>query len=414
MQLLGPARLAALVSVSALFLALLPGMAMGNHVQCGDVITQDTTLDSDLLNCPADGIVVAGDGVTIDLAGHTVDGQGNGAGIAAEPFVAALTVTGGTVREFADGVNAVETDGLSVADSVVERNTRWGVLCESSSECVLRSAVVRDNGFDGLWLLFSSGEVTDSVVTGNGAGVQVSEGTLRVVRGSLIARNEVGVAGQGMAVVERNRIVDNLRAGIAVSYGDRRATIRDNRITGNLNGIEVDGEAADISGNLIADNTSNGVLGLSNDRIRLTGNTIAGNGEYGFRAFRRSCFEAVVGNMIARNGAGGVLVETEEADCDGAHEIARNRVGRNGGDGIAVRNTFLPVTIEGNRADRNADDGIDVDAPVEGGAPVTVARNRADHNGELGINARPGVIDGGGNRARGNGNPAQCVGVSCK
>jgi hypothetical protein len=25
----------------------------------------------------------------------------------------------------------------------------------------------------------------------------------------------------------------------------------------------------------------------------------------------------------------------------------------------------------------------------------------------------PGVFDGGGNRAHGNGNPAQCVGVAC-
>ena len=34
----------------------------------------------------------------------------------------------------------------------------------------------------------------------------------------------------------------------------------------------------------------------------------------------------------------------------------------------------------------------------------------ANDNGDLGIEAVSGVTDGGGNRARGNGNPAQCVG----
>jgi hypothetical protein len=37
----------------------------------------------------------------------------------------------------------------------------------------------------------------------------------------------------------------------------------------------------------------------------------------------------------------------------------------------------------------------------------------ANDNGDLGIEAVAGVNDGGGNRASGNGNPAQCTGVAC-
>ena len=44
-------------------------------MQCGDTITQDTTLDSDLLDCPGPAIIVGADGITIDLGGHTVSGQ---------------------------------------------------------------------------------------------------------------------------------------------------------------------------------------------------------------------------------------------------------------------------------------------------------------------------------------------------
>ena len=36
--------------------------ASASHVSCGDTITADTTLDSDLLNCPNNGIVIGADG----------------------------------------------------------------------------------------------------------------------------------------------------------------------------------------------------------------------------------------------------------------------------------------------------------------------------------------------------------------
>jgi hypothetical protein len=44
---------------------------------------------------------------------------------------------------------------------------------------------------------------------------------------------------------------------------------------------------------------------------------------------------------------------------------------------------------------------------------TTIARNIANHNGNLGIEAIPGVIDGGGNHAAGNGNPLHCTNVMC-
>jgi hypothetical protein len=44
---------------------------------------------------------------------------------------------------------------------------------------------------------------------------------------------------------------------------------------------------------------------------------------------------------------------------------------------------------------------------------TTVTENRANFNGDLGIEAVPGVIDGGGNTATGNGNPAECNNILC-
>jgi hypothetical protein len=43
-----------------------------------------------------------------------------------------------------------------------------------------------------------------------------------------------------------------------------------------------------------------------------------------------------------------------------------------------------------------------------------VRANSANNNGDLGIESIEGTIDGGGNRAGGNGNPLQCVNVVCR
>ena len=50
--------------------------ALASHVSCGDTITADTTLDSDLVDCPNNGIVIGANNVTLDLNGHTIDGDG--------------------------------------------------------------------------------------------------------------------------------------------------------------------------------------------------------------------------------------------------------------------------------------------------------------------------------------------------
>ncbi len=45
-------NLAALLAVSALICVALPGSASAAHLQCGDVVTESTTLDSDLGRAP--------------------------------------------------------------------------------------------------------------------------------------------------------------------------------------------------------------------------------------------------------------------------------------------------------------------------------------------------------------------------
>jgi hypothetical protein len=87
-------------------LGLFAGRALGNHVRCGDVITQDTTLDSDLIDCPGDGIVIGASDITLDLGDGIYLGPETGDNVARRNFTLGNCddgVDGGGNRAFANG-----------------------------------------------------------------------------------------------------------------------------------------------------------------------------------------------------------------------------------------------------------------------------------------------------------------------
>jgi parallel beta-helix repeat protein len=67
------------------------------------------------------------------------------------------------------------------------------------------------------------------------------------------------------------------------------------------------------------------------------------------------------------------------------------------------------TTVLRNKANRNGANGIEVDS-----SDTTLTRNRANFNRWLGIDAVEGVTDGGDNKAKHNGDPAQCLVIACK
>jgi hypothetical protein len=44
-------------------------------IGCGSVLTTDTTLTADVLNCVGDGLLIGADNITLDLNGHVVGGD---------------------------------------------------------------------------------------------------------------------------------------------------------------------------------------------------------------------------------------------------------------------------------------------------------------------------------------------------
>src|SRR6266508_1658274 len=120
-------RMRRLLGLSAAFaaalalVALSAGPALASHVQCGDVITQHTTLDSDL-DCTGNGLVVSGADLTLDLAGHTIRGDGNGFDdIGIQLDGSKITVEDGRVQDFAFDVQLGSVPPSSSSENVLRR-----------------------------------------------------------------------------------------------------------------------------------------------------------------------------------------------------------------------------------------------------------------------------------------------------
>jgi hypothetical protein len=344
-------RFRLLVPVAVLFAALLPATASATHVQCGDVITQDTTLDSDLVDCPGDGVVIGASGIRLDLGRHLIDGTSGAsrAGINNQAGHDGVTVTNGTIRDF----------GISV------------------------------------WLSNQQGGEASHLVTDNSIALDDSP-DIRIERN--VVRGIGVIEDSDRVLIRRNDVVDGgvIVAGFPPSPFTSRDRHPDDMII-DRNTIQPVVALFQVPN---ASVTRNRVLGSPSDSI--------GAGIY----IRGSQGSALVERNEVSGAMTGISIFFTQAI------LTRNLVFENAGDGIWVQRGPFPEStdtralIDRNRSERNGDDGIDVDVTS---ATVTISNNFASFNGDLGIEAMPTpIIDGGGNKAHGNGNPAQCLNVRCK
>ena len=116
-----------LLAPLAALLGLLPLAPTANatHVQCGDVITQNTRLDSDVVctEIESNGVVIGADNITLDLRGYSIVGPGASQedasnGIITDVPRTGLVVKNGTVGGFSQGIDMRFTPGSAASNSV--------------------------------------------------------------------------------------------------------------------------------------------------------------------------------------------------------------------------------------------------------------------------------------------------------
>jgi parallel beta-helix repeat protein len=291
-----------------------------SHVNCGDVITQNVTLDSDLVDCPGNGLVIGAPHITVNLNGHVIDGDGVGFDSGIDNFAGhdQVTIRNGEIREFASGVVMAGT-----------KNSR------------LTNLTLASNGA-GLALIFDSdnNHVERCDITGNNTGVFLQSGS----DGNTLSMN---------------RIEDNVQSGLAIDASDDNRVQRNDINRNGGGGIFVSG---------------------GSDRTKIEKNDLKNNG--------------LPAGIAVDGGSDNAIVK---------NDLEKNQ------DGIFVSSSAVNVLIEKNESNKNTFDGLDINT-----TSAEITMNVANKNGDLGIEAEPGVTDGGGNRARGNTNPLQCTGVTCK
>jgi parallel beta-helix repeat protein len=350
-----------------------------SELSCGDTITADTTLTSDLVDCPSNGIVIGADDITLDLNGHTVAGDDElvascpedepcDVGVVNEGHDG-VTVQNGSVRDFASGLvvwSARENKILNVSSS---SSQFFGFVIAESTRSVVRG---------------SSGDENPRP-DGDGIGVFASR-HLRIVD-STFRRNALGmhIEGSTDVAIERNRLSGNADMGIFMEKSDGNR-VRGNRCTRN-------GECL-----VIAPGSRNVVV---RNRASRDGGGIA--------------IEKGHGNLVARNLVlhprwQGIRLGVVKPAIGGTGTIARGNVVKGSGrDAFLVARSDRRGVLKGNRAIAAGDDGFDVRS-----SSTALRRNRAVRNADLGIEAVPGVTDGGANTARHNRDPRQCTHVSCR
>jgi parallel beta-helix repeat protein len=371
---------------------------------CGRILTQDTTLRADVLNCPGDALVIGADGIEVRLDGHTIDGTGavGSAGIRIAGHEGVVVRGPGLVQEFDAGVRAEGGTDNQVRDLEVTRNGVGIHLVDTSDNRILdndvssNEASIGSEAYGGVLLEDSH----DNLVSGNTV-LEDDSSCIRLFRS------------------HRNRVVGNAANHAdgtniqLVQSNDNEVEANDAR-TSNGDAISLGGSRRNlVAGNDVGNTAANGVFLSSSSSNRILRNHGDGNDGDLVDLNGSSSSNLIERNVATRFGDAGIRVGGFAGSATG------NRVRYNdltGGDffssdledGIYVSSLAAQTVLVGNTTNDNGDDGIDVDSPS-----TTLRDNVANDNDDLGIEAVAGVTDGGGNRASGNGNPVQCTGVAC-
>jgi parallel beta-helix repeat protein len=173
---------------------------------CGQVITQNVILTSNLNCAETDGLIVNAGNIVVDLNGHTISG----------PDVDSDTKTSSKV-----GIMIPNVNNVVVQDGTIE-GFQAGVLMTGSQNVEVKGMVVKNNQIG----LFSTGS---SIINAHL---------------SIIMNNQIGIAGHStqQSTIENNILFQNTLAGVTLVNSDN-SVITLNSITESGNGLYIDNQS---------------------------------------------------------------------------------------------------------------------------------------------------------------------------
>jgi hypothetical protein len=253
-------RLLGAAAAAAAFTAIAAQADAAQPLTCGATITKNTTLTADVTGCPGTGIKIGADGITLDLAGHTVSAAAErnpkAHGILNEGHDG-VTIRGGTVRGFgAYGVRLSHADHNVVRDMNLVGNFTGVGLFESDNG-VVRNTTMMSSRFVGANL------------TG-GAGNRVEHNTISASAGpGVFVHSSPAEPGRAHRI-EANALDGN---GIEIQPGPRGTRVVGNTIKNAVyDGILTFEPATVLQGNTI-ENAHVRAIATPNGAVDAGGNT---------------------------------------------------------------------------------------------------------------------------------------------
>ncbi len=251
-------------------ITLLGALAIGGAgtaaaVSCGDWITSNLTLTSDLTGCPAEGLFIGADNVTINLNGHTISGTGSSAAINVLANKGVRIVGPGTLRHFATGVAAGTGKDHYIGDLIIEdvdTGIYWRDVYQSKIESLYIKPQFNGLTLDGVDADFN--EIVDNYVEGGaGEAIWIRGGAENFLRSNYLLRNQTGfaVSGGDNNRFEANHLIENV-IGALLAKGDS--------VVGPANGNQ-------IVGNKIYDNQQGIFVTAYGDSSWMKYNEVQGN-----------------------------------------------------------------------------------------------------------------------------------------
>jgi hypothetical protein len=243
-----PILAAALLVISATILA--PSAKSQNAAPLGPIaIDRCRAIDqpgsyrlTDNLKAAGNCLVVKAAGVTIDLGGFAIRGNGTGTAVLAKPAksgtipAARTVVRNGDISNFALATNLSGTvEGLRVVAN--DKGISVGVG-------TVRNNIVQFNGAAGIQI--ADGLVSDNLLVKNGTGIFVEEAA--IVTGNQAAGNKIGIDVKGPGSALTGNIADgNSQIGIRIACP---SSLSNNTAIGNPRDLVLVGNTCPSDGNL--------------------------------------------------------------------------------------------------------------------------------------------------------------------
>jgi Periplasmic copper-binding protein (NosD) len=238
---------------------------------CGQTVTANAVLTTDLTCGSGNGVNVGASGITIDLNGHVLNGNNTPGyvGVYNSGGYDRVIVKNGVVRGFTHGILADNAaDDLALSSVVLAGNTQQGLYLVGDNGSI-KSSTADGNGDRGIWIDGDGTSITSSTAAGNAGfqGILVTGDATSVKSSAAVGNASIGLDVMGNSTaVSSTTTAGNGNTGIYIV--GKAASVRNTMTSGNggFYGIYLSGDAATLKGNAAV---GNGFAGGSSDGFGL-------------------------------------------------------------------------------------------------------------------------------------------------